>query len=189
MNVQSNNRIAILLATHNPNLDYLKQFIASLKMQDTLEFDLIWNDDGSEKLVHFAAAEVIYSQLDCVATNYRKGGAKENFMSLLKTNNFYDYIFFADQDDIWLPNRINRQVELFNEVHKNSLEPGGNYFNPIIFDGKKESMSARELAKFQVLLTTNTVQGCTLMINKAAAQRITASDYSDAIMHDWWISL
>ncbi len=110
-------------------------------------------------------------------------------MFMLKLHDSYDYYFFADQDDIWIPNRINRQIELFNELHKNSLEPGGNYFNPIIFEGKNEFKSNRELASFQILLSMNIVQGCTLMINKSAAQRIKASDYSDAIMHDWWISL
>jgi glycosyltransferase involved in cell wall biosynthesis len=188
-NGRPKNRIGVLLATHNPNLVYLKQFIASLEKQDTLEFDLIWNDDGSSDEIYFAATEIINHQFESLATRRREGGAKENFMSLLKANDAYDYIFFADQDDIWIPNRINRQIELFNGYHKNSLEPGGNYFNPIIFDGKKEFISERELAKFQVLLSMNTVQGCTLMINGAAAQRITASNYSDAIMHDWWISL
>jgi rhamnosyltransferase len=186
---ETKNTVAVLLATHNPNPVYLEEFIESLEKQDTLKFDLIWNDDGSSETIYDAARKIIDRKFECLGTRYRVGGAKENFMSMLKANHTYEYIFFADQDDIWLPNRISRQITLFNEVHMSSNKPAGNYFNPIIFDKERESTLNRDAAEFHVLLATNTVQGCTLMINQAAAKKLIESDYSQAIMHDWWISL
>ncbi len=178
-----------MLATHNPDVAFLSEFIDSLALQSNLEFDLVWNDDGSDEAHYQKAYKVITDKFNCTATKHTFNSARDNFMFMLTKHNAYEYIFFADQDDIWCPNRISEQIVHFNTLHPDSELPGGNYFQPIIFNYEREWNVHKESAKFQTLLIHNMVQGCTLMINGAAARKITGKDYSVAIMHDWWISL
>ena len=41
-------------------------------------------------------------------------GAPRSFLNLLEKNKNYDYYAFCDQDDVWLPNKIERSLSKFN---------------------------------------------------------------------------
>ena len=108
--------IYILLATYNGE-KYFSEQIESLLSQTYQDWKLWIHDDGSKdntvKIIKDYAnkypEKIVFLDDDISC-----GGAKENFTYVLNNiDKNFDYIMFCDQDDLWLPNRI----ELFlNEV-------------------------------------------------------------------------
>ena len=120
-------------------------------------------------------------------------------LNVLLNNVDADYIMFADQDDVWFPNKIQRSlmdlqsIELCNndipvmvctdvtcvDENKNILAESffmsQHFLDNIIGDRHK-------------MLALNEVQGCTIMINKAALKYILPLP-SCIKVHDMWIAL
>lgn len=107
-------RVSIALATYNGER-YLSEQLESLAKQTRMPFELIVTDDASTDgtwniLEQFASKAPFPVHL--YANNINLGYV-DNFLkaaSLCKG----DWIAFCDQDDIWLPNKIQRTAEVIN---------------------------------------------------------------------------
>jgi len=179
-------KVAILLATYNPRFDYLEELISSLHRQENVEIRIYWSDDSNSKEIQGRVASLMSC---CDNVMFYEGpmeGAKNNFFFLLNKVQDEDYVAFADQDDIWLSNRLISQISTLEGASSDSRLKG-TFFSPYLL--KSSSVQFREGKDFgfQQLLVHNQVQGCTLLITREAANFIVASPH--AIMHDWWIAL
>ena len=103
--------VAILLATYNGQ-KYLKEQLDSILAQTFQDFRLVIHDDGSTddtlKIIneyrdHYPdKIEIIYG--------HPSGSAKANFMYLLSEIEA-DYYFLSDQDDVWLPDKMEKSLK------------------------------------------------------------------------------
>lgn len=115
--------VSVCMATYNGEL-YIKQQIESILIQLDLEDELVISDDGSTD----KTLEIIKSFNDERIKIFKH--MKKDFSKMKYSRNFYyatdnfensiknakgDYIFLADQDDIWQPNKIKRMVQAMNE--------------------------------------------------------------------------
>ena len=104
---------------------------------------------------------------------------------------------FCDQDDIWLPTKIERTLLAMKNAEDNGDTPvlihtdlnvvdsNLNVISPSFFGFNHLNQSDITLPK---LLVQNYVTGCTVMINRAFKN--ICGDISDkCIMHDWWLAL
>ena len=101
---QTNERVDILLATYNSNIEYLKEQIESILNQTYRNFKLLISDDASANEEIKKILER-YKQQDNRVIVYIQGknlGYNKNFEFLLKKSKS-QYIMFADHDDIWYP--------------------------------------------------------------------------------------
>jgi glycosyltransferase involved in cell wall biosynthesis len=109
-------KIAIILCTYNPNINFLKKQLSSLEKQTNQNFKVYVHDDKSEHNI----SKEIESLLKSSSLDYslsfnqqRMGFAKNFFYGLLKAD-AHKYFSFCDQDDIWMPGKIEKSLQFMN---------------------------------------------------------------------------
>lgn len=105
----NNISISVCMATYNGE-KFIKQQINSILGQLNYNDQIIISDDNSTD----STIEIIKQLNDdriVIYYNIYERGYTSNFQNSLRYAKG-DYIFLADQDDIWLPNRISRIMKL-----------------------------------------------------------------------------
>lgn len=193
--------ISILLATYN-GAAYLSEQLDSLFAQTNRDWRLLVRDDCSTDATAeiLAAYQAKYPGIISIAPNDGvRLGACRNFGMLLEYAEA-PYVMFCDQDDVWLPDKIEvtlaamkwLEAEYGTEtpllVHTDlkvvdeRLCPLGNSLWQYM-----GSTPAR-LTGINRVLMQNFATGCTVMINRSL--RDLANPVPDgARMHDWWFAL
>jgi glycosyltransferase involved in cell wall biosynthesis len=191
--------ITLLLATYNGE-NYLNDFLNSLTIQTYSNWKLTIIDDCStDKTLEIIDkwGKNIDKEIN-IKVNRNRNGPCKNFLALLSTCEL-DYIMFCDQDDVWLPEKIektlNKMLELENIYGKNTpilvhtdlivVDEVLNSISPSFWKYQKLDPNRKSL---NYLLIQNNVTGCTIMINKALKKLINPLP-EKAIMHDWWCAL
>ena len=118
-------------------------------------------------------------------------------MHLLQYSNA-EYVMFCDQDDVWMPNKIELSMNKMNELEKNyGIDLPLLVFSDLLVVDNTLELINKSYWKFQKInpdfaydfkkiLTLNVVTGCTIMMN--AASRNLCLPYSlEIMMHDHWI--
>lgn len=192
--------IDILMSTFNGG-KYLRPQIDSILDQSFGEFRLIIRDDGSTDdtagiLEEYAGRDprILLSKDQCGNL-----GVRQSFMKLLE-NSRSEYFMFADQDDLWLPEKISKSRD---SILRMAAESGSGkpllLFTDLMVAEENLEILAPSLWSYQKLdprisldwrrlLAQNVVTGCTVMGNRAAAEAALpfALPY---MMHDHWIAV
>jgi len=188
-------RVAILLSTHNGG-PFLEAQLRSLLGQTHRDWVLYWRDDGSSddtrRLVAEFAAELSAGRSVTVPGEQRVGTA-ESFLALLRAAHAdgHAVMAFADQDDVWLPEKIARGVAALAAVAQET--PALYCARQLLVDAALAHLAVsfpfRRKPGFPAALTQNIATGCTIMLNRPAAALLCASRAPTACMHDWWCYL
>jgi len=184
-------KVNILLSAYNGE-KYIAQQIKSIQEQSVKDWQLIVRDDGSKDRTREIVAELAASDSRIRLIEGENVGVIPSFFEALKQE-AADFYFFCDQDDFWLPNKL-ELVLATADLHDNS-RPVLYYTDLKVVDKElkvlSESMirSQSDHANTQLHqeLTENTVTGCTMMINHELAESWTDTD--DVIMHDWYLAV
>jgi hypothetical protein len=193
-------RVQILLATYNGEA-YLRELLDSLLCQTDADFEILAADDGSTDGTLAALREFearVPGKTRIVATG-RVGGVTRNFMRLVDAADA-PYVMLCDQDDVWLPNKVETMLPAIQGIESDSaprtpvlvhsdlrvVDDQLQDINPSLF-----SFMALEPEKTDLcsLLLRNQVTGCTTILNHALLERVQGSDPDAMVMHDWWIAL
>ncbi|WP_457786539.1 glycosyltransferase family 2 protein [Geobacillus sp. Geo 8.1] len=192
------NLVDILLSLYNGER-YLEPLLDSLLKQTYQNWKLIVRDDGSTDSSLGIIRNYIkrYPNKIVLIEDNKKLGPSQSFAELLNYSNA-QYIMFCDQDDIWLPKKIeltlNKMYEL-ESVYKNT--PLLVHTDLKVVDEKLRIIDQSffkfqhlnpELQDLNSLLIQNNVTGCTVMIN-AELKKLSMPIPKEAIMHDWWVAL
>lgn len=187
-------KIAILMSTYN-GAQYLKEQIESIQQQTNHDWQLYIRDDGSkDQTVDIAQS---YAQQDprinLVDQGSSNRGVIGSFMRLLKLVDA-DYYMFADQDDYWHTDKVQRTLDLMQaneETHlpicvHTELQNTDAQLNPLGL-----LKSGQVWTDFKHFCFGNCVTGCTMMINEPLKQllNIDSLNLSAIMMHDWWFAL
>ncbi len=191
--------IDILLATYNGE-EYIGQQLDSLLNQTYKDIRILIHDDCSKDQTVSVVKEYVKkypNQITLLEDQVHCGSAQKNFMHIAKSSTA-DYVMFCDQDDFWLPEKVEKTL---NEMKRIEAQSGKNI--PILVfcdykavDGNLQDLDFNEahnqIAKYKLnfsnLLVQNYVTGCTMMINRVLCQMM--GDYDSRIlMHDWWLAL
>ncbi len=189
--------VTILLAVYNGE-KYLKAQIESILSQSFEDFKIIIRDDGSTDqsvdIINYYCNEYP-NKIFCIS-GAPTGSAKLNFAELLD-NCDADYIMFCDQDDVWLPTKIEKTLAAMQLAENGGKTPVLVHSDLKVVDQKLCEI-APSFFEFQKLfqnditlpklLVQNYVTGCTVMINRALRQKCGRIP-PDCIMHDWWLAL
>ncbi|KZR78347.1 glycosyltransferase family 2 protein [Prochlorococcus marinus] len=191
--------IDVVLPVFN-GYEYLEQQVASIASQTLRPRRLLIRDDGSServlKLIH--RLEAYYSPWLVVLPSEGNVGCTANVNALLKCVEA-SYCALADQDDIWLPDKLERGFTALSAIEKRkgcnspalvhsdlhlvdaSLRPYGCTF-------MKRQMLNPALVAPSDLALTNVVTGCTALFNRALLDRAMPLP-PEALVHDWWLAL
>lgn len=194
--IQNSNHIAILLATYNGE-KFLKEQLESLYAQTCTDWTLFVRDDLSTdstlKILQQYASE--RGKMQFIENNGVRLGAMGNFMTLLEEVES-DYYMFMDEDDVWLPRKIENEYQVIEGT--DSTKPQLVITNIKIVDNMLHTVSEsfwhsirftpRLFDSFQYQAYMCYVTGCTMMFNhKAKLVSFPIATY--APMHDWWIAV
>jgi Glycosyl transferase family 2 len=186
-------RIAVLLSTYD-GAGYLGDQLASLLAQTCPDWTLLWRDDGSgDGTPEIMAAWMRGAGRGRCAAVGPPGhlGPTPSFMALLRAAvDDADLVAFADQDDVWLPDKLARGAAALGAV-----PPGA----PALYCARQVLVDAglghlgvsapiRPLG-FPAALTQNVATGCTVMMNRHAASLVAGSEPPSTSLHDWWTYL
>lgn len=188
---------AILLATYNGER-YLRDQINSLLAQTTKEWDLYIHDDGSKddtvNILNEYAKQ--YSNIHIIDAP-SKGNARNNFFFLLDSIDA-DYYFFCDQDDVWMPHKMERELAVLKEQEaKTPNSPIAVYTDLKVVDENlrpiAESFWNFSAIHPEFMSTFDTyaysvATGCTMCFNRKAKE-VGRKGRETATMHDSWILL
>ena len=107
----SNIRVSVAMATYNGE-KYIKEQIDSILNNLEKSDELIISDDGSKDGTIKIIQE--YQKKDSRIKLYDgpKNGVKQNFANAIK-NCSGEYIFLADQDDIWNDKKVEKVFPLY----------------------------------------------------------------------------
>jgi glycosyltransferase involved in cell wall biosynthesis len=183
--MQNRPKVAVLLATHNPDF-YLEEQVASIAFQIGVDVTIYWGDDHSPSDITERIRNTL-GKTNYVEIKIETEGSAGNFLSLLREVKEEEFVAFADQDDIWLPNKLITHIEA---LRKFSNKPAVTHSNSVIlkdgtFKSKKNICSSHTLKS---LLVQNCCQGCTMVLNQKARRIVLDKTPSDVAWHDWWVA-
>ena len=181
--------VDVLLGTFNGE-KYLAEFLDSVLNQEFVSINLIVSDDGStdSTLGILSQYEDKFDKFTLVAGP--KEGAARNYLSLSKLSTS-EFIAFADQDDIWDANHL---IESINRIKNEEKTPALSYCAMREFDDASGITRRIWPAKDAILnlnsiLLQNYARGCTIVMNRSAADLLNSVDPKRLLMHDWWTLL
>ena len=187
-------KVNILMSTYNGQ-QFLAEQIRSIQEQSYTDWTLFIRDDGSsdntkEILKDFERQDSRIHLIDSDKSDNL--GVIKSFHKLVNHDRA-DYYFFSDQDDVWLPNKL----ELSLKEAQNYLAdlPLMVYMDlkvvnqdlEIMTESMVKSQSHHANTELVQELTENTVTGGVAMINHALAEMWQVTD--DILMHDWYLAL
>lgn len=185
--------VSILMCTYNGE-KYLKEQLDSFSGQTFSDWDLLVSDDGSVDKTLEIIAKHSANQNHCVKFTQGPGlGFASNFFhALRKSSSHSAYFAFSDQDDIWLPEKLQVAVEWLSKQPKNIPimycgitelvdQDGFSYYPPRYFG------SARGNPLFSTALVQPISSGNTMVFNKCARDLLLMCEGTGKVpFHDWW---
>ena len=192
-----NDEIEILLAAHNGDR-FLTQLLDSVINQTHANWKMLVSDDSSQDrttqiIEDFASKD---PRITLLQGKGPYGSAKLNFYHLLECSQA-PYVAFCDQDDVWLPSKLemclNRMWE--EEKARGSSSPMAVFSDLKVTDELGDIVSPSFVryqgldasrTELHNLLLQNVAPGCSMLINRSLAQLMLRScDRSRIYMHDW----
>lgn len=194
--------VAILLATYNGKR-FIEEQLNSILNQTYQNFVCYIHDDGStDGTINILKKYSLKYPKKIKLLNYPgKKGAVGNFLSLIDYAVDHckeRYYFFSDQDDVWLPEKIEFEVKKMKTMDSN-FEPVLVYCDQKIVDGKlnviaesgmKYSKRNHNYDDLQHLAFENSAAGCVICINRLLLELSSKyKNVNNIVMHDWWVML
>jgi hypothetical protein len=185
-------RVAVLLSTCNGER-FLAEQLDSLAGQTHRDWVLFWRDDGSTDgtpglLREFAAGPGHGRSVQ--VDGGTRIGATPSFLRVLggAVAHDFDAFAFADQDDVWLPDKLARGARTLGmaPVETPALYCARQVFVDEALARIGISCRLKRAPGFPAALTQNVATGCTLMLNRAAAALVMRSRPPPGSYHDWW---
>ena len=189
--------VAVLMSTYNGE-KYIREQLDSIFNQDDVAVKLFVRDDGSTDSTVGILREYMQRfpiEIILDGENVRPG---ESFMRLVykyADEPGIDYYAFADQDDIWLPDKLSVAIEKIGKsgVSVPTLYGSNEY---IYTDGGNKGDRHKTPQRVDLIshMTKNTIAGCTFVFNKALAQLVSGAERPDPRIiryriHDAWMML
>jgi glycosyltransferase involved in cell wall biosynthesis len=190
----------VLLATYQ-GAGYLPEQIDSILAQSRPGLRILVRDDGSSDATPAMLADYAARHPEIVPVDDPRPrlGACASFGALLERSEA-DFVFFCDQDDVWLPGRLSRMLDRMQELQRQfgADMPLLVHSDLAVVDASLRLLHPSFCAYQHLdplrggslprLLVQNVVTGCAAMVNRALARRAVPIP-PEAVMHDWWLAL
>ena len=186
-------RVQVLMSTYNGE-NYLAEQIESILSQAHVKVSLLVRDDGSAD--HTPAILTSYAGEHVQIDIGKNIGTQKSFLHLIEcADSSNDYFAFADQDDVWHPQKLQKAVEALEyETAKkpsDALLYAGNvwYASHDLSVRKKQNRKLGKKPSFGNALVENICMGCTQVFNRGLLTIVRGHLPHTSIWHDWWMYL
>lgn len=193
--------VEVLLATYNGGR-FLREQLDSIMAQDYGKIRVLARDDGSsDETVEILDqyAKRFPGRFRVMPASPPTGNAKNNFLLLMKASNA-DYICFADQDDVWLPDKVSRTKQAMDQLESRwgTAVPLLVFTDLHVVDDQLTilhqsfwahmNIDPDRMDRLAALMVQSVVTGCTAMLNRPLLE-LSLRMPDEAFMHDRWIGL
>jgi rhamnosyltransferase len=187
-----NPRFLVLLAAYN-GLQWLDEQVDSILNQQDVDVTILVSvdasSDGTEEWVNRIAQQE--SRVRVLPHGKRFGGAAKNFFRLLSeaSTEGFDYFAFADQDDIWLPQKLARSHQVLAGGAVQAYSADVLAFWP---DGREHLIRKSQPQVRYDFLFEAAGPGCTYIFSVELVKALKASLIDNAArigevsLHDWY---
>lgn len=186
--------VCVLLSTFNGE-KYLNQLLDSVLQQIGVDVHMLVRDDmssdGTGRII--SDYQKRYSNVEILRSDCNFGPAN-SFMELLYAAGDYDYYAFADQDDVWMPDKLSAAVKALE------CYPEDTYLlycsNQTIYsDGAGQRLRYSKEPNHTVtqIICANYISGTTLVFNRRLKEYLCEpvhrpdSEILRIRMHDVWV--
>jgi len=185
--------IAVLMAAYNGML-FIEGQLQSIVQQKDVNVTVFISVDKSSDGTYEWCCDYAKNNHQVKILPYGKqfGGAAPNFFRLIKDVNFlnFDYVALADQDDIWLSNKLSTACKI---IEADDL--AGYSSNVMAFwsDGREQLIDKAQSQRKYDYLFESAGPGCTyvMRVNPLTELKkyllLKEKEVSQVILHDWFI--
>lgn len=186
-------KVAVLLAAYN-GVQYLDKQLSSIlnqsKVAITVFISVDLSVDGTELLCDkFAQMD---NRLVMLPYGRRFGTAARNFFRLIRDVDFSssDYVFFADQDDIWQKGKLSDAIKRVQEDNTDAYSGNVTAFWP---NGKQKLINKAQPQQLYDYMFESAGPGCTFVLTKTLALELqefliaNVEQCQSIALHDWFI--
>lgn len=199
MNTYLNNApVAVLLSTYNGE-KYVAELLDSLVRQTFQNFSLYIRDDGStDKTLQIISEYCDIHDHFFLISDSENLGAAASFMSLLHAVQS-EYYMYADQDDVWLPEKIRKAYYLLTSEERKKPQIAHLVCADAVVTNSELEMLYNSFIKISginpdffeekgYVYVTNISPGCTYIFNRTLRDHLLYPALP-LPMHDWWTVL
>lgn len=189
--------VAVLMSTYNGE-KYIREQLDSIFKQKGVNVVLYVRDDGSTDDTIKILEEYRENHPVVIVFDGENVGPGESFMRLVyqyADEPDIEFYAFADQDDIWLEDKLKVAIEtiIARKDNKPVLYTSNQY---IYTDGENKGDRHKDVQRIDLIshMTRNTIAGCTFVFNKKLAQLLARTDKPEQRiikyrLHDSWMML
>lgn len=190
--MKNKSTVAVLLAAYNGR-QWIEEQIASILNQNNVYLKIFISIDPSTDTTRefLEQSYIQHDQIVILPDIGKFGGAAKNFFRLMRDVDcsIFDYVAFADQDDIWFPDKLCRAIQKLDETKSDGYSS-----NVLAFweDGKNELVQKSQMQCKYDYLFEAAGPGCTYVMRKNLAQKIKQKiigrweEVNQLWLHDWF---
>lgn len=190
--------VAVLLAVYNPKVSWFCELLDSINAQTYQNLSLYVRNDASTKIsreeVEKTVAEHITKIPFVIHHNEENLGSTKTFEALVLDCK-EDFIAFCDQDDVWLPEKIEKTLRLFEEsplsptlvcTELRIMDGEGKILSPNMQTYRRRHRFFRGAKLAPSLIYRNFVMGCTLLMKRDRA--LSYLPIPKCMIHDHYLA-
>lgn len=177
--------VTVLMSTYNGEC-YLQEQLFSIYGQEEVDCSLLVRDDGSSD----ATVDMLKDEQRSHSLTWYTGenmGPARSFWNLVCTASGSDYYAFADQDDVWLTDKLKTAVA---KLKGHEDVPALYFCQTQLVDGDLrplESVRIAPLLTYGEALIYQFVGGSTMVFNEALRRKLVEYTPGYLRMHDIWV--
>lgn len=174
-------KVQILMSTFNGE-NYIQEQIESILNQVGVNIDLLIRDDGSSDKTELQIKKMQKKYPNRIHFISGKNvGFRKSFLQLVQySSNQYDYFAFADQDDVWLPEKIIRAIRIL-ENNKCQYKLYGSTVT--ITDESLQVLYTKKIKNYKLgfgsTITRMRIAGCTMVFNRQLFNLMRKVDFKN----------
>jgi len=178
--------VEVMLSTYNGE-KYLAEQLESIWKQTYPDVMLSVRDDGSSDSTLSLLDTLLSGRPSTRVVIGAHLGAAQSFMALLRSaNRAASYAAFCDQDDIWLPDKLEVAISALKPTDCPAL-----YCSAVTL--ATENLSPVGVHRrctrgpsFENALVENIATGCTIVVNRPGIDLLSSRRPEHLVMHDAW---
>lgn len=190
-------RIAILMAVFEPRIAWFREQLASLNAQTYPNLKLYVRDDCSNRVLFEEIEQCVREEIREFEYEISRSdsnlGSNATFEYLTQEAEG-EYYAYCDQDDIWMPQKLEMQEKIIRESQillvcsdMDVIDAAGYRIAGSITRMRRHQVFQCGAGLAENLLTRNFVTGCTMLVKAESAKN--AVPFCPHMLHDHYIAL
>ena len=181
--------IVVLMSSYNGEKYIRSQIDSIIAQKGKFKIDILVRDDGSDD----KTIDILNEYKNKGVLKWYSGknlGTAHSFIDILCRAKGYDYYAFADQDDYWFVDKLERAVKSLEKI----CGPGLYFSNAELVDENLNSFGKKVYKKtpktdLKTLSCSGGILGCSIVINKELAQIVQQKNNpTKMVMHDFYLA-